>query len=156
MTDDAEHDPSRIDRLLDAIELVKANRRDEARNLLRDLIREDSDFEEAWLWMSVAVDSLDQASVCLDNVLRVNPDNYEAAGALYRIRIPEMKMKKRRSHLRMYRDMAFTIMWLLVIGSFIGMYLTFAPMLDEASNELLATGTARAARTIVITPFEDE
>ena len=147
---DAEHEPSRIDRLLDAIELVKANRRDEARHLLRDLIREDSDFEEAWLWMSVAVDSLDQASVCLDNVLRVNPDNYEAAGALYRIRIPEMKMKKRRSHLRMYRDMAFTIMWLLVIGSFIGMYLTFAPMLDEASNELLATGTARAARTIVM------
>jgi hypothetical protein len=153
---DAEHEPSRIDRLLDAIELVKANRRDEARHLLRNLIREDSDFEEAWLWMSVAVDSLDQASVCLDNVLRVNPDNYEAAGALYRIRIPEMKMKKRRSHLRMYRDMAFTILWLLVIGSFIGMYLTFAPMLDEASNELLATGTARAARTIVITPFEDE
>jgi hypothetical protein len=102
--------------------------------------------------MSVAVDSLDQASVCLDNVLRVNPDNYEAAGALYRIRIPEMKMKRRRSHLRMYRDMAFTVMWVLIIGAIIGAYLTFAPMLDEATEELLATGTFRAARTIVITP----
>jgi hypothetical protein len=48
----------RIDKLLDAIELVKANRRSEARHVLRDLIREDNDFEDAWLWMSVAVDSL--------------------------------------------------------------------------------------------------
>jgi hypothetical protein len=148
----AERDPAHIDRLLDAIELIKANKRDEARYLLRDLIREDSDFEEAWLWMSVAVDSLDQASVCLDNVLRVNPDNYEAAGALYRIRIPEIKMKTRRSHLRMYRDMAFTLMWLLIVGALIGVYFTYAPLLDAAGDELLATGTARAAQTIVITP----
>lgn len=147
----AERDPAHIDRLLDAIELIKANRRDEARNLLRDLIREDSDFEEAWLWMSVAVDSLDQASVCLDNVLRVNPDNYEAAGALYRIRIPEMKMKKRRSHLRMYRDMAFTLMWLLVIAALIGVYFTYAPMIDEAMDE---PSLSRATLTSLPSPHE--
>lgn len=155
MTDSAEHDPARIDRLLDAVELIKGNHRDEARNLLRDLIREDSDFEDAWLWMSVAVDSLDQASVCLDNVLRVNPHNYEAAGALYRIRIPEMKMRKRRSHLRMYRDMAFTVMWLIIVAAFIGVYLTYAPMIDEAADNALSTGTARAATMMVTPPFDE-
>jgi hypothetical protein len=122
---------SRIDRLLDAIELIKANRRDEARVLLRDLIREDSDFEDAWLWMSLAVDTLDQASVCLDNVLRINPNNYEAAGALYRIRVPEMEMHKRRSRLRMYRDMAIGVMWLIIAVTFVGVYLTYAPMIDD-------------------------
>ena len=61
---------------------MKANQRDEARALLRDLISEDSDFEEAWLWLSVAVELLDQSSLCLDNVLRVNPENLQAAGAL--------------------------------------------------------------------------
>ena len=105
---------ARIDRLLDAIELVKANRRAEARHLLRDLIREDNNFEDAWLWMSVAVDSLDQSSICLDNVLRVNPKNAEAAGALYRIRIPEMEMEKRRARLRFYRDFALTSMWFVI------------------------------------------
>ncbi len=108
---------ARIDRLLDAIELVKANRRREARELLRDLIEEDSDFEDAWLWMSVAVDSLDQSSICLDNVLRVNPKNSEAAGALYRIRIPEIEMEKRRTRLRFYRDIAFMSMWVLILLS---------------------------------------
>jgi hypothetical protein len=111
---DQDQAAARIDRLLDAIELVKANRRREARDLLRELIQEDNDFEDAWLWMSVAVDSLDQSSICLDNVLRVNPKNSEAAGALYRIRIPEMEMEKRRTRLRFYRDLSFMAMWLLI------------------------------------------
>lgn len=115
----------RIDRLLDAIELVKADRRKEAFPLLRQLIREDSDFEDAWLWMSVAVDSLDQASICLDNVLRVNPANTEAAGALYRIRGPELLMQKRRTRLRFYRDLAMVSMWLLVVSLLYAMLLAF-------------------------------
>ncbi len=115
----------RIDRLLDAIELVKADRRQEAFPLLRQLIREDSDFEDAWLWMSVAVDSLDQASICLDNVLRVNPANSEAAGALYRIRGPELLMQKRRTRLRFYRDLAMVSMWLLVVSLLYAMLLAF-------------------------------
>lgn len=38
----------KIDRLLDAIELVKADNRAEARPILRELIQENSDFEDAW------------------------------------------------------------------------------------------------------------
>ncbi len=106
---------SRVDRLLDAIELVKEDRRDEARALLRGLISEDSDFEEAWLWLSVAVDSLDQSSICLDNVLRINPHNTEAAGALHRIQQPEMAMQRRRARLRFYRDITLGGMWALVL-----------------------------------------
>ena len=105
---------SRIDRLMDAIELVKADHRREAINILRELIREDNDFEDAWLWMSVAVESLDQSSICLDNVLRVNPGNFNAATALHRIRSPEMEMEKRRGRIRMYRDLAFGLLWVLV------------------------------------------
>jgi hypothetical protein len=106
----------RVDLLLDAIELVKLDRREEARVILRDLIRDDSDFEEAWLWMSVAVDSLDQSSVCLDNVLRVNPRNLWAAGALYRLRESEIQMEKRRIRLRSMRDLALSLLWLLSLG----------------------------------------
>ncbi|MAS32930.1 MAG: hypothetical protein CL610_02910 [Anaerolineaceae bacterium] len=106
---------ARVDKLLRAIELVKHDRREEARTLLRELINEDSDFEDAWLWLSVSVDSLDQSSVCLDNVLRVNPQNAEAAGALYRIRLPELAMHQRRTRLRLYRDVALGSMWLLVL-----------------------------------------
>lgn len=116
---------SRIDRLMDAVELVKADHRREAINILRELIREDNDFEDAWLWMSVAVESLDQSSICLDNVLRVNPGNYNAASALHRIRSPEMEMEKRRGRIRLYRDLAFGLLWVLVIALLYTLLFTF-------------------------------
>jgi hypothetical protein len=115
----------RVDRLMDAIDLLKEDRRREAVRLLRELIREDNDFEDAWLWMSVAVDSLDQSSLCLDNVLRVNPGNGEAASALQRIRGPEMLMEKQRGRIRIYRDFALVGMWMLVFTLLYAMLFTF-------------------------------
>jgi hypothetical protein len=106
---------TKIDRLLDAIELVKANKRDEACEILRQLIHDHNNFEDAWLWMSVAVDNLDQSSICLDNVLRVNPDNAQAAGALFRLRETELLQEKKRSRLQFYRDSSLGLMWLMVI-----------------------------------------
>lgn len=101
----------RIDSLLDAIELIEHNQREDARAILRALIRDDSHFEEAWLWMSVAVDSLDQSVICLDHVLRINPDNWQAAGALYRLREDERRSEKLRARLRFKRDLALVSMW---------------------------------------------
>ncbi len=118
-----------IDRLLDAIELIKVERRREARDLLRQLIQEDNDFEDAWLWMSVAVDSLDQSSICLDNVLRVNPRNGYAASALYRVRESEIKAETRRGRYRLARDTALTLLWMLVIGSLFAVLFTGAAMM---------------------------
>lgn len=105
----------RIDRLLDAIELVKFDRRKEACDILRGLIRENNDFEDAWLWMAVAVDAVDKSEICLDNVLRINPRNIQAAGALFRLRETEMLMRQRGSRLRFGRDLSLGLMWLLVI-----------------------------------------
>jgi hypothetical protein len=113
---DAAARQARVDRLLDAIELVKQDEREEARRLLRDLIREDNDFEDAWLWMSVAVDTLDQSGLCLDNVLRINPDNALAASALSRLRESEMRMAQRRARFRGRRDAAFVLMWLIIFA----------------------------------------
>jgi len=123
---DAEAD-SRVDRLLDAIELIKADQREEGLCLLRELIREDNDFESAWLWMSVAVESLDQAALCLDNVLRVNPENSEAAGALHRIRHQEMQVQKQRLRARFYRDFSLACMWMLVLVLLFTMLYAYMP-----------------------------
>lgn len=106
---------TRIDRLLDAIELIKLERQIEALPILRQLIQEDSDFEAAWLWMSVAVDSLDASALCLDNVLRINPDNGYAAGALFQLRQSHLAMAERRARLRTIRDVSQGLLWLLVI-----------------------------------------
>lgn len=125
MTDEAA--AKRIDRLLDAIELVRLNRQDEALPILRELIQEDNDFEEAWLWMSVAVDSVDQSIICLDNVLRINPDNWQAAGALYKLRETDMQFDRQRARLRAYRDTALIILWIAIIGLLFAVLFTFVP-----------------------------
>lgn len=119
---------TRIDRLLDAIELMKFDRRAEAQDILRELIRENSDFEDAWLWMSVAVDSLDQSSICLDNVLRINPNNTYAAGALFRLRETDMLMQKRRSRLRMWRDLTLGGLWMMFIVLLFAVLLSYPPL----------------------------
>jgi hypothetical protein len=121
MTTDATH----IDRLLDAIELIQANQRADAVPLLRNLISENQNFEEAWLWMSVAVDSIDQSVICLENVLRVNPQNWQAAGALYRLREAEVASQSKRASLRFYRDMAFTALYLLIVFSMVAIVVTY-------------------------------
>lgn len=118
---------ARIDRLLDAIELVKVKRFEDARVILRELIHQDNDFEDAWLWMSVAVDSTDQSSICLDNVLRINPRNFEAAGALYRIRIPEIQRDKRRKQLRFFRDFAMWMLWIIIALCLLAVMLLYLP-----------------------------
>jgi hypothetical protein len=129
--EDTPHDATeanRIDRLLDAIDCVKEDRREEARTRLRELIHEDNDFEDAWLWMSVAVDTLDQSTICLDNVLRINPGNTAAASALYRMRESEMHMERRRNSLRFSRDVALGLFWLLFISLLFIMMSTYATM----------------------------
>lgn len=121
MTDDATG--NRVEWLLDAIDLIKHNDIQQARALLRSIIQEDSNFEDAWLWMSVVVDDLDQSIVCLDNVLRINPNNWQAAGALHRLRESELLMQKHRSRLRFYRDLSYLGMILLVFYWFLSFVL---------------------------------
>jgi hypothetical protein len=117
---------NKIDRLLDAIELVKLDEKGRAYDILRELIREDNNFEDAWLWMSVAVNNIDQSTICLDNVLRVNPNNTFAAGALYRLRESEMRMERRRSRLVFLRDLFLFLLWTLTIVLLYAIILTYS------------------------------
>lgn len=129
MSDEPSGDPAeRIDRLLDAIELVKQNQPREAETILRELIGKYNDFEAAWLWMSVVVDSVDKSIICLDNVLRINPNNLAASTALYQLRFKEIASEKRRSRLRLIRGVAFGVLWLL---SFVLMLLAFVSSIEQ-------------------------
>lgn len=96
--------------------------------MLREIIAENSDFEDAWLWMSLAVDTLDQSVVCLDNALRVNPGNSRALAALLRLREGDMVLVGRRGRYKLFRDLSVTSMWLLVIISLCSALATFGAL----------------------------
>lgn len=124
--------PEQIDRLLDAIDLLNNEQREPARQMLRDLIREDSDFEDAWLWMSVAVDTMDQATVCLENALRINPKNTRAAEALLRLRAPDMAITRRRDSLRNLSDLTSSLFWMIFISTLCASVATYVAVLQAA------------------------
>lgn len=57
---------------------ARAGRKEEASRLLMQVVEHDERNEQAWLWLSSVVDSLDDRRVCLENVLAINP-NHSAA-----------------------------------------------------------------------------
>jgi tetratricopeptide (TPR) repeat protein len=69
------------DLLRQGIAAAKAGRTQEARQALLQVTELDERNEQAWLWLSGVVDSLEDRRICLDNVLVINPDNaYAQAG----------------------------------------------------------------------------
>jgi Tol biopolymer transport system component len=56
-----------------------------ARGLLEQVIERDPNNEMAWLWLASAVDTLEERRNCLQNVLRINPNNPRAREALARL-----------------------------------------------------------------------
>ncbi len=65
-----------------AIIAAKAGRNSEARRLLEIVLDADERNEQAWLWMSSVVDSEEERSICLENVLTINPRNEKARTVL--------------------------------------------------------------------------
>jgi hypothetical protein len=65
-----------------AIVAAKAGRKVEARQLLEAVLDADERNEWAWLWLSGVVDSDEERTICLENVLSINPDNQAARRGL--------------------------------------------------------------------------
>ena len=67
--------PDTSNLLQQGIALAKAGQREEARNILMQVVELDEQNESAWLWLSGVVDSDDDKAVALENVLALNPNN---------------------------------------------------------------------------------
>ena len=78
-----------------AIQLIEAGNLPAGRAMLEQLLEQDEVNEQAWLWLSKAVDDTDTYIVCLENVLAINPDNAEAYNRLKELdALPEQKELK--------------------------------------------------------------
>lgn len=77
----------------EAMRAIKAGNKAEARALLEKALELEENNEQAWMWLSAVVDSVDEQIVCLENVIYLNPDNANARRGLESLRaqhgIPE-------------------------------------------------------------------
>lgn len=68
--------------LVDGAQALLAGRKEQAQQLLMQYVEQDEGNEEAWLWLSGAVDDLDDIEVSLQNCLAINPNNERAKQGL--------------------------------------------------------------------------
>ncbi len=71
--------------LRQAAQALRAGRKDDARTLLMAVVDEQEHNERAWLFLSAAVDTLEEQQICLENVLTINPTNDKARQGLERV-----------------------------------------------------------------------
>ena len=64
--------------LVDGVQALLAGNRQQAQQLLLSYVDRDEMNEEAWLWLSGAVDELDDIETSLQNCLQINPNNARA------------------------------------------------------------------------------
>jgi len=67
------------------IAAAKAGQDAQARDLLAQVIEQDERNEQAWLWLSSVVESLDDRRLCLEQVVAINPGNVHAQAGLRRM-----------------------------------------------------------------------
>jgi tetratricopeptide (TPR) repeat protein len=68
--------------LREGIAAVKAGQKEEARQLLMQVVELDERNEQAWLWLSGIMGTPEERRICLENVLSINPDNAHAHAGL--------------------------------------------------------------------------
>ncbi len=77
-----------IDQLLQqAIRAAKAGDRDQAHQILLQIVEQDEKNETAWLWLSGTVKTKEDRQICLENVLAINPNNEIAKKGLKKLGI---------------------------------------------------------------------
>jgi len=75
--------PANVDGMVrEGISAYRAGRKEEARALLLRAVEIDQYNEQAWLWLSAVVESVDEQRTCLENVLTINPNNERAKQGL--------------------------------------------------------------------------
>jgi uncharacterized protein HemY len=71
--------------LIEAINFIKAGDKEEGKRILVEILTEDEKNEVAWLWLSAAVETNDMRQECLEEVIKINPNNQSALKALSRL-----------------------------------------------------------------------
>lgn len=148
-----------------AIGIAKSGQREQARDQLMDILRQNRHNEEAWFWLSTVVDKKEEEFKCLRNVLRLNPHHADAQQKLKdmgRYPLPLITFSKVVSSQRKNKPVHSKNLWLwfgsgiatLLLGGIIclGMALWWSnSTVDSSTNPTIAvisTPTISAPTTI--------
>lgn len=72
--------------LQNAISLIKSGHKEEGQAILIQILEDDPQNEKAWIWMSAVVDTDEMRLECLDEALKINPNNQAAQKGAAKLR----------------------------------------------------------------------
>ena len=72
--------------LQNAISLIKSGHKEEGQAILIQILEDDPQNEKAWIWMSAVVDTDEMRLECLEEVLKINPNNQAAQKGAAKLR----------------------------------------------------------------------
>lgn len=75
-----------------AIAMIKSGDKNGGAKMLAGLVRKEPDNEIAWLWLAVCAPDVERRRQCLQQVLRINPNNQDAQKALNLQTAPRKKL----------------------------------------------------------------
>ncbi len=81
-----------------AASYIKAGDTEKGKQLLIEVIKHDPNDENAWLWMSRCVRTVEQKRECFDRVLKINPQNPHALEGLRRLDAANNNLVGQRPH----------------------------------------------------------
>lgn len=72
-------------KLQQAIKAINLGDKSTGQKLLAEVLKSEPQSEDAWLWMAKVVTSVEQRKKCLEQVMKLNPDNKEAQQEMRRL-----------------------------------------------------------------------
>lgn len=82
------------DRLCRGIDLAKAGKNAEAKNILAQVVQDDPQSTTGWFWLAKVVETREQQKYCLEKTLRLDPQNKAARQALAQTRSKTARPEK--------------------------------------------------------------
>lgn len=74
-----------IDKLSQAVQLIKAGNKVAALPILKEVVQAEPNNENAWLWLYSCVEKVEQKKYCLQQALKINSNNQDAYTALLKL-----------------------------------------------------------------------
>jgi tetratricopeptide (TPR) repeat protein len=103
------------DDLNHAIALSKSGNKNEAREILKQIVQVDPKNNKAWMWLADTYPDNPNRIAVLEEFLRNNPDNQIAQGGLAALRTEEAKRKKRRNALIVLKKFRMKLLYVGIV-----------------------------------------
>lgn len=137
-----------------AVELAREGNREQARELLQELVESNPEDAQAWLLMARLVDDDDEKRICLANVLQLDPSNEAAQKMLQNLEEKEARLKDQAEVVPgISRRLLTTV--IIACGAFAFVVCLLVVLISSGINSSRASATLQAAR-FVTNAYETE